>query len=144
MSPFTIYLFNADVQIKLDNYFIANINGECCTTEYDFHTEVTNALNFPQYYGRNLDSLFDCLLDLEWIENNHIVIRMDNFEKIVSEESDKTYYKELLLLLINDLCQFKKTDPNNSEDIKNLYFLINHADSTQKILETSEIEYTQL
>ncbi|MCC6816591.1 MAG: barstar family protein [Saprospiraceae bacterium] len=144
MSPFTIYLFNADVQIKLDNYFIANINGECCTTEYDFHTEVTNALNFPQYYGRNLDSLFDCLLDLEWIENNHIVIRMDNFEKIVSEESDKSYYKELLLLLINDLCQFKKTDPNNSEDIKNLYFLINHADSTQKILETSEIEYTQL
>ena len=39
-----------------------------------FHCALAQALNFPAYYGKNLDSLFDCLTenrtDLELILNN--------------------------------------------------------------------------
>jgi len=37
------------------------IDGNCVTTEAEFHTAISRALNFPTYYGRNLDALFDVL-----------------------------------------------------------------------------------
>ena len=33
-------------------------------TEQDVHDALARALQFPGYYGRNLDALFDCLRDL--------------------------------------------------------------------------------
>ena len=33
-------------------------------TEQDVHDALARALQFPGYYGRNLDALFDCLREL--------------------------------------------------------------------------------
>lgn len=33
------------------------------------------ALDLPDYYGANLDALFDCLSDSEWLDGQPIVIR---------------------------------------------------------------------
>ena len=30
----------------------------------DFHRYIKEALQFPDYYGENLDALFDCLMDI--------------------------------------------------------------------------------
>ena len=30
----------------------------------DFHDYVIDAFNLPEYYGRNLDALYDCLCDI--------------------------------------------------------------------------------
>ena len=30
----------------------------------DFHNEISSKLNFPEYYGRNLDAMHDCLTDI--------------------------------------------------------------------------------
>ena len=44
------------------------------TTPELFHHKLAEALNFPDYYGKNLDALFDCLTeyrkDRELILNN--------------------------------------------------------------------------
>ena len=34
-----------------------------CRYVYDVHSEIKNALDFPDYYGGNLDALHDCLTD---------------------------------------------------------------------------------
>lgn len=43
-------------------------------TPEQFHNKLAEALNFPDYYGKNLDALFDCLTeyrkDRELILNN--------------------------------------------------------------------------
>ncbi len=44
----------------------AVINGNDIKTEVDFHKVIARVLNFPSYYGGNLDSLWDVLsTDLE-------------------------------------------------------------------------------
>ncbi len=46
------------------------IDGRRMTTVEETHTYLAKALRFPDYYGRNLDALHDCLTDLSrsvWI-----------------------------------------------------------------------------
>ncbi|WP_424184869.1 barstar family protein [Actinokineospora sp. G85] len=36
---------------------------------------IAEALDFPAYSGRNLDALFDCLVDLSWLpEGEHVLV----------------------------------------------------------------------
>ncbi|MGF7037363.1 barstar family protein [Mucilaginibacter lappiensis] len=37
------------------------IEGERITTIDDFHLEIKKKLGFPEYYGENLNALWDCL-----------------------------------------------------------------------------------
>lgn len=42
----------------------AVLDGAALPTCAAFHTRVAEELMFPDYYGRNLDALYDCLTDL--------------------------------------------------------------------------------
>ncbi|NOT36113.1 MAG: barstar family protein [Saprospiraceae bacterium] len=143
MKPFTFYLYDPihSPTLNIPNCKIANIDGDCCRSEEDFHKEISNALHFPEYYGRNLDSLFDCLSDLEWIENENIAIQFSNFESILSDEPAKSYYQEALLLLISDLCSINNEDPSSEDLTKKLYFFINSNEKVVSILEDGEVSF---
>ena len=47
-------------QITLDGNILANIA--------QVHDYIKEMLDFPEYYGKNLDALFDCLTDLDNVE----------------------------------------------------------------------------
>ena len=44
-----------------------NITIDCggIATKRELHEHIAEALNFPDWYGHNLDALMDCLTDLE-------------------------------------------------------------------------------
>jgi ribonuclease inhibitor len=42
------------------------LEGEKLKNIEDFHKEISKLLEFPDYYGNNLDALWDCLTS--WIE----------------------------------------------------------------------------
>ncbi|MDX5386420.1 MAG: barstar family protein [Marinobacter sp.] len=37
------------------------MNGREILSEADFHNKISEAMNFPSYYGKNLDALWDVL-----------------------------------------------------------------------------------
>lgn len=41
------------------------------------HDAVAHALDFPEYYGRNLDALYDCLTDLE-VPTHLVLLHFDD------------------------------------------------------------------
>lgn len=45
-------------------YRVVHLEASGWRTEQDVHADLALALNFPDYYGRNLDALDDCLSDV--------------------------------------------------------------------------------
>jgi len=61
------------------NRFILNLNG--IYTREALHNTLAACLSLPDYYGRNLDALLDCLTDMRTdcvIEIFHLSDLMDN------------------------------------------------------------------
>ena len=55
---------------------ICILDGENILNREMLHDTLTAALDFPDWYGRNLDALYDCLTDLA--EETEIRIRNEN------------------------------------------------------------------
>lgn len=43
---------------------LAILNGSAIDTKEALHSELIRALPLPEWYGKNLDALYDCLTDL--------------------------------------------------------------------------------
>lgn len=61
------------------------LDGEQLCSRENAHTYLQEMLGFPEYYGKNLDALYDCLTELQDL---YIVIKRPE------EEND--YFKRVL------------------------------------------------
>jgi RNAse (barnase) inhibitor barstar len=51
------------------------IDGTRIRSKGDFYDAVAVALSFPDWFGRNLDALYDCLRDLSWLPaGEHVLV----------------------------------------------------------------------
>jgi RNAse (barnase) inhibitor barstar len=55
------------------------------------------ALNFPNWYGRNLDALYDCLVDLSWQPHGEHVLVWAGHRQL--EATDPQGYRAVLAVL---------------------------------------------
>ena len=60
------------------------IDGSAIFTSPDLHEALAAALSFPDYYGKNLDALYDCLTEIG--EDIHLELR--NWHQIESHLKD--------------------------------------------------------
>ncbi len=78
-------------------WFAANhyaIDRLDCSTWADrelAHTALATAFKFPDYYGRNLDALNDCMSDLEVPEEGGRVIALEHFDVPAKALGDFAY-----------------------------------------------------
>ncbi len=75
---------------------MAELNGQQVVTCGAFHALIKEALGFPDYYGKNLDALYDCLTDLP--AGTELVIR--HFDAI--EAHLGPVYAERILRVLRD------------------------------------------
>lgn len=57
---------------------IFRLDAASWKTEDDFHCSISQELQFPSYYGKNLNALNDCLSDLS---GKKIAVAISNFDK---------------------------------------------------------------
>ena len=55
------------------------LNGAALTTSEAMHDYLAKMLNFPAYYGKNLDALYDCLTDVSE-ETELVLLNWDAFD----------------------------------------------------------------
>ncbi len=75
-------------QMEKENYTVDFKNVK---DSYDMHRIFKESMDFPYYYGHNLDALWDCLTDLLCYD---IIIRILNFDilqQAAPEHSEKVY-----------------------------------------------------
>lgn len=63
----------------------------------DGHDYLKKALNFPDYYGKNLDALYDCLTDIgvdtEIILKNKNYVSNDVIETFIDASEENSFLK---------------------------------------------------
>lgn len=76
-----------------NNYRIIDINTSNWTPS-NFHEKVKTGFDFPDYYGKNMNALIDCLSDLYNKKFKGLLIVLRNFEELV--ELDRSLSEDLL------------------------------------------------
>lgn len=66
--------------------FVAEIDGSKARTLRGFYPRIAKTLLFPDYFGKNLDALLDCLCSLEVIGQPEVVLLVRNVELFLSKE----------------------------------------------------------
>ena len=99
------------------NKKIIDINLLKLKTKQNFLNILNQELNFPSYFGSNLDALDECMRDLSWIQEKEIILNFNNINKLKDINSE-------LYNLINDALSFYKQywEENNHEKIVTINF----------------------
>jgi RNAse (barnase) inhibitor barstar len=66
--------------------YVADIDGKKARTLRGFYPRIAKAMFFPDYFGKNLDALFDCLCSLEVVGKQEIVLLIRNTDDFLEKE----------------------------------------------------------
>lgn len=68
---------------------LIELDGGRMQSSADFYTEVSSKLKLPDYFGRNLNALDECVTDLEWVDGKSpVVIVIRNADLMLKGERD--------------------------------------------------------
>jgi RNAse (barnase) inhibitor barstar len=66
--------------------FVADIDGSKNRTLRGFYPRIAKILLFPDYFGNNLDALFDCLCSLEVAGKQEVVLLIRHIDAFLIKE----------------------------------------------------------
>jgi RNAse (barnase) inhibitor barstar len=113
MGPFFVSVTqNIEPEPEQEGLLFACFHGERMKDLPGFYTEIAAVLQFPSYFGRNFDALYDCLTDLGWLSFKSILFVFTNSEQILSECSAGE--REVFGEVLKDTCDFW-VNPHNAD-----------------------------
>lgn len=132
----------ADNPALPEDFSVAIIDGKETPTLRSFYEVLAKTLEFPDYFGFNLDSLDELLNDLSWIENEKIAIQIINSDQFLINERNKDKIITLLDLLDATCEDWKWMEPEEGlteedEDYipkKELVFVFSESDRVRELL----------
>jgi len=80
------------LQLQLDGCAMITLDG--------MYQEFKSILNFPEYFGENLNALDECLTDLEWLPAKGYILSIKNAEVFLKNEPDVVF--EGLMSILNN------------------------------------------
>lgn len=66
--------------------FEASIDGNDCKNLESFLESIGIALKFPEYYGKNMNALYDLISDLDWLSADEYILRIKHSNLFLSDE----------------------------------------------------------
>ena len=143
MSP-NILICNSEreLEAQFSSDFIVNIDGKKSLTLRQFYEEAAYLLEIPNF-GFTLDELSDSLSDLQWLDENRIVLYFTNTEIFMSKERDPAK----ILGVINTLdavAEDWKWVEDELNDEKEIVIIFEHSDRILNLLEEESINYKNM
>ena len=104
----SINFLNNPVSYNPDNAFVVHLSG--VIGKKDLLKQLSDKLEFPNYFGLNWDALFDCLRDLHWIEQQKIILVHDDLPKLIENE-----FKIYLDVLVDSIQDWEEGEEHSLE-----------------------------
>jgi RNAse (barnase) inhibitor barstar len=132
-------------KLNTDNCYIAWWDGLEATEWNGFYDMVSESLFLPEYFGRNLDALFDCLSDLTWLEAQNVLIVLEHFEYMLSNEiPEKPEVLSDLILLLSEVIDHhrqKQEFMSQNSKQKSIQICILSSSKAETILKNNQIPF---
>ncbi len=128
-------------QLKFRNAFIAKLDGACCRTSADFYSEIKTQFELPSYFGNNLDALYDCLMDLEWIMQDQLILWIEHADQLLIDEINDPDLLDDLVCTLDEICQSWLLMENEEFTPKQFSIYIHPIDSFSEILDRNDLNY---
>lgn len=77
--------------------YIAVLDGRKMKSLSEFYKVLSEALQFPDYFGENLDALDELLYDIDWIPNQFVLLVIHHHHAFLDNDIQKK--AEILQLL---------------------------------------------
>jgi len=140
-----VFLLTSESQLEAGfaDYFIAHIDGQKTVTLRQFYEEIADLLEFPTF-GFNLDALNDALNDLQWLEDNRIVLYFTNTTDLISKERDPAKLSSVLNILDATAEDWKWADDDDLVDKKELVLVFEDSARIRTLLEKENIDFAEL
>jgi hypothetical protein len=140
MSPNILICKNErELEAQFSDDFIVNIDGKKAMTLRQFYEEAAYLLDIPDF-GFTLDELSDSLSDLQWLEENRIVLYFTNTEIFMSKERDPAKIAGVINTL-DAVAEDWKWVEEELNDEKEIIIVFEDSQRIQKILEQESINY---
>jgi RNAse (barnase) inhibitor barstar len=124
--------------------FIGEVNGQKTTSMKEFHEQIGQALQFPDYSGKNLDALDEMINDLEWIEQEEVIIYISNSGDWLSKEKGDDRILTILDIFDATAEDWKWMDEEDESTRKSLRIVFGDSDRIRKLLEEQEIPFGEV
>ncbi|QIP11456.1 barstar family protein [Spirosoma aureum] len=124
--------------------FIAHIDGKKTQTLRLFYEEIADLLEIPDF-GFNLDALNDSLNDLQWLEDERIVIYVTSTNEFISKERDPAKLGSVLSILDATAEDWKWVDDDDEiTEKKEIVIVFEDSSRIRKLLDQESIDYKQM
>lgn len=91
--------------------YTSYLRGKRCKTEELFFFEVSASFQFPDYFGENWPAFDECLCDLEWLNISKILVIIDDFSQIFSDQKEiQNLLKERVIRYFSNMIEYWKTE----------------------------------
>jgi RNAse (barnase) inhibitor barstar len=77
------------------------LRGRKMTESASFYNEIAAALQFPYYFGENLNALDECLRDLDWLPADRYVFVVQDAAHVLSTEPSQAAFGTWVEILTN-------------------------------------------
>lgn len=71
---------------------LVELDGRNMSNSVEMYNEFASLFKFPDYFGRNLNALFDCLTDLEWLPAEGYLLVIKNAGCLLKNEPDESLF----------------------------------------------------
>jgi hypothetical protein len=118
---------------------LVNIDGKSCKTLDTFYKIIGSQLKFPDYFGENLDAFDEMITDLTWLEEDAIIIKIINFDALLSDEvlEDEEDCKGLILSILDSAAD----DQKNGTEGTPIKIILDKNEDIETFLEEFGIEF---
>jgi hypothetical protein len=132
-----------ELEAHFADSFIAHIDGSKTLTLRQFYEAMAELLEIPDF-GFNLDAMNDSLNDLQWLEDERIVLYLTNTNDLISKERDPAKMTSLLNILDATAEDWKWVDEDEDLDRKEIIIVFEDSLRIRKLLENESIDYQML
>ena len=124
--------------------FIAHVDGRQATTLRQFYEVVADLLEIPDF-GFTLEALNDSLNDLQWLDDERIVLYFTNTSDLITKERDPAKMISILNMLDATAEDWKWVDDEEgSADKKEIIVVFEDSPRIRQMLDKEKIEYAML